>query len=267
MQSQPRIRPGDDPLRADRPATCVGELVLGQQLREGVPRGLVLLHRETRVAVEALVTEVRLRGDQLVRRLVGLRDRGWEPGARSLREESPDQALGVCVLALAEVRVAHVSAPVDQVLGRPVLVPVGVPGSVVVVERYRVMDAVPLRRRPHVREIVLEREFRGVDADDDEPARAVAVVPGRHMRERAQTVDARVRPEVDQDDLPTQAGDRERTVAWRVQPVRDMPEVGRHAVIGQLPSVRRGSARDPAAAAAERGQLLTRRCVPFDLPL
>jgi hypothetical protein len=39
-----------------------------------------------------------------------------------------------------------------------------------------------------------------VDADDHESLVAVLLVPGADVAERAEPVDARVRPEVDQDD-------------------------------------------------------------------
>ena len=52
--------------------------------------------------------------------------------------------------------------------------------------------------------VVLERELRRVDADDDEPVVAVLLVPGLEIGQRAQAVDAGVGPEVDQHDLAAQ---------------------------------------------------------------
>jgi hypothetical protein len=84
-----------------------------------------------------------------------------------------------------------------------------------------------------VRDDVLEGELRAVDADDGEALRAVARVPRLQVRQRAQAVDARVRPEVDQDDAAAQAGDRQRTPAGRVEPRDDAVEVGRRPEDGQ----------------------------------
>ena len=86
-----------------------------------------------------------------------------------------------------------------------------------------------------------------MDADDDEPVLAVARVPRLEVRERAQAVDAGVRPEVDQDDLAAERRERERSVAGGVQPVGDVGEVGRAAVVGELSRRRR---RDELRAAA-----------------
>ena len=118
---------------------------------------------------------------------------------------------------------------VDQVLRRPVLVRVRAPRLVVVVERDGPGDAEVVRRAADVRRHVLERELRRVHADDLEPVCVVGRVPGAQVRQRAQAVDARVRPEVDQHDLAAQRRERRAAVARRVQPVRDAGEVRRRA--------------------------------------
>src|SRR5204863_4911601 len=94
-----------------------------------------------------------------------------------LAEQLADQSLGPVVLALAEVLVADVAALVDQVLGRPVLVFVGVPRRVVRVERDRPADAELLRRRADVVRDGLEPELRCVDADDLEPRLPIVAPP------------------------------------------------------------------------------------------
>ena len=115
------------------------------------------------------------------------------------------------VVALTEVHVADVSVLVDEVVGRPVVVAVRLPGAVVVVERDRIANAEPLHGGAHVAEIVLERELGRVHAEDDQALRAVARVPGLQIRKRAQAVDARVGPEVDEHDLAAQLGKAERS--------------------------------------------------------
>src|SRR6185437_593577 len=52
-----------------------------------------------------------------------------------------------------------------------------------------------------VRRVVLEREFRRVDSDDDQAVLAVALLPRLHIRDRAQAVDAAIGPEVDHHDM------------------------------------------------------------------
>jgi hypothetical protein len=51
---------------------------------------------------------------------------------------------------------------------------------------------------------VLEAELGAVRADDDESADAIALGPRPDVRQGPQPVDAGVRPDVDEDDAPTQ---------------------------------------------------------------
>src|SRR5439155_9629249 len=105
-----------------------------------------------------------------------------------------------------------------------------IPGPVLVVQRYSIAETQVARRLADDREDMLEGELGRVDADDHEPVLRIGAVPRLEVRERAQAVDARVRPEVDQDDLAAQLRDRERTA---VQPVIDAGEVRRRAIVGQ----------------------------------
>ena len=100
-------------------------------------------------------------------------------------QELADQRLGPGVVALAEVDVPDVALGVDEVVGRPVLVVVGVPGPVVVVDGDRVVDAEGGGLRPDVGDDVLEGELRRVDADDDEAV--VAGTAGTRPRRGAGT--------------------------------------------------------------------------------
>src|SRR5438445_2257740 len=65
---------------------------------------------------------------------------------------------------------------------------------------------------------MLECELRRVHPDDYEPVLRIARVPRLQVRQRAQAVDARVRPEVDEYDLAAQPPESQRR---RVEPVRD----------------------------------------------
>ena len=94
---------------------------------------------------------------------------------------------------------------VGDVHGRPVVVVEGAPHRVVGVEGDRIVDALVLRGPADVVGVALERELRRVDADNDQALIRVLVVPRADITERAQPVDARIRPEVDEHDLPAQA--------------------------------------------------------------
>jgi hypothetical protein len=91
---------------------------------------------------------------------------------------------------------------IDEVDGRPVVVLERPPDGEVVVDHDRVADAQFGGGAAHVVEVVLEPELGRVHADDDEPMVAIPVLPRRKVRQRAQPVHARVRPEIDEDDAP-----------------------------------------------------------------
>ena len=162
-------------------------------------------------------------------------------------------ASSLLVVALAELDVADLPLGVDQVLGRPVLVLVRVPGAVVVVLDDRVVDPVGADRLPDVARLLLERELGRLDADDVEAVAGGMGVQALEERERAHAVDARVGPEVDQHDVAAQPGERQRPVAGGVEPVLGVGEVGRGAEVGE----RRGlDARDRDLALGGGGDRL-----------
>src|SRR5206468_9189244 len=66
-------------------------------------------------------------------------DRDWSSDVCS---SDLDRQLGRVIAALAELGMADVAPGVDQVLGGPVLVAVGVPGGVVVVLRDRIVQQI-----------------------------------------------------------------------------------------------------------------------------
>ena len=129
--------------------------------------------------------------------------------------------------------VADVAAGVDEVLRRPVLVPVGAPGPQLVVLDDGIADAFGRDRRFDVRGFALERELGAVDADDRQAVFAVALVPGLQVGQRADAVDAGVGPEVDEDDPAPQAAQRQRLTARGVEPLLGFGEFGRRAVVVQ----------------------------------
>jgi hypothetical protein len=171
-----------------------------------------------------------------------------EPVAARLGEQGADRLLGLLVLALAEVHVAHVPVRVDQVLRRPVAVRVRVPGAEVVVLHDRVAQALLIDRVLHVPGVLLERELGGVHADDRESLRAVPVVPSLELRQRADAVDARVGPEVDQHHtpLPAEVVERDAAAIRGVEPALGALERG----CGEEPlEVLRALERQPRPAA------------------
>ena len=139
---------------------------------------------------------------------------------------------------------ADVALGIDQVVGGPVLVLVGVPGLVVVVDGHRVLDAETGRLALHVGYHVLEVELRGAHPDDHQAVLGVVAVPGFDVGQGALAVDTGVGPEVHQDHLAPQLGQAERLAAGRVQPADDPGEVrgraavdqsgGRRAAVGQI---------------------------------
>ena len=148
---------------------------------------------------------------------------------------------------------------VDQVFRRPVLVLERVPRRVLVVERNRVADAKAVHRAPHVPGHMLECELGCVDAEHDEPAPSIGPVPGLHVRQRAQAVDARVGPEVDQDDLAAELPKSERVA---VDPRRETGE------LRGLPEVpQRGARSLLARASAQPPQLALGPVALLDLAL
>ncbi len=169
--------------------------------------------------------------------------------------------LGPVISALAEVHVAHAPARVDQVLRRPVLVPVRVPGGEVVVLRDGIAQPVARDRRLDVARVALERELGRVHADDGETVVAVAAVPGAKRRQRPDAVDARVGPEVDQHHPPAERPERERAPARGVEPALRVPYLGCRADHREaLPRIRarRGLGHGPAGGAAQVRQPVAR---------
>ena len=157
-----------------RPSTCRRRRVVARQRRrEAGSSPDARVDGGAGVAVEPRRSRGRTPASaDPARRLVGDAPPSASASRRSA-EQRADHALGLVVVALAEVRVADVAAAVDQVLRRPVLVRVGVPRAVVVVERDRVADAEAAHRRADVADVVLEGELGRVHADDHEPVLAV----------------------------------------------------------------------------------------------
>src|SRR6266542_2570786 len=173
------------------------------------------------------------RGDQVIA----------DAAAPSFAQQPLDHPFALVVSALAELVVLDSPFRIGDVHGRPVVVAEGSPHRVIGVERDRVLDAHLLRSAADVLGILLERELRGVDADHDQPLILVLLGPRADVAERAEPVDARVRPEVDENDFSAQARRRE----WlRVEPAR-RPVEG-----GQVPLDRTADIAEQAHAVTTR---------------
>jgi hypothetical protein len=156
-------------------------------------------------------------------------------------------ALALLVAALAEVVMADPPLRVGDVHGGPVMVRERLPDAVPAVDRDGIRDAVLLDRPADVVDVPLEGELGRVHADDDQSLFLVLVGPGTDVAERAQPVDARVRPEVDEHDLAAQPLGGERL---RVEPARRTVE-GRQAALDvrRVQTVEQAHERAPLNAA------------------
>src|SRR4051794_35649477 len=82
-----------------------------------------------------------------------------------------------------------------------------------------------LHRLPHAVDVVLERELRRVDSNDEQSVVAIGLRPRAHVRLLAQPVDARQRPEVDDHHVAAELGGTE----WVGLDPPGRPAEGRHA--------------------------------------
>ena len=85
------------------------------------------------------------------------------------------------VVAFAEVVMAHVPRRIDEIKRWPVVVAEAMPDRAVVVDGNRIREASLLCGPSDVVDVCLEREFGGMDTDDDQP---LLLVPDRPTRER-----------------------------------------------------------------------------------
>src|SRR5215212_7342468 len=150
--------------------------------------------------------------------------------ASGLAQQVLDHPLAVVVVALAEVVVPDPALRVCEVDRRPVPVGECAPDPVVAVERDRVLDPQGLHGLADVVNLVLERELRRMDADDDQASIAILLGPRAYECQRAEPVDACVCPEVNENDLSSQTLRSER---GGVQPAGCPFEYGQATLRGQ----------------------------------
>jgi hypothetical protein len=158
-------------------------------------------------AHSAFVAEVCLRGEQLVPVGSSLHARPFDRHELTLDAQEPlDDALGLLVAAFAEVVVADHALRVHEVERRPRTVGEAVPDRVGVVDSDRIVDRSLIDRPAHAVDVVLERELRRMDAEDDQTVVPVGPRPRADVRLLSQPVDARPRPEVHEHHMASQLG-------------------------------------------------------------
>src|SRR6476619_5504578 len=94
--------------------------------------------------------------------------------------------------------------PIGEVERRPISVTESKPYRIVGIDRYRIINPHVLRGSSNVVDVSLERELRRVHADYHQSFVLIFLGPRANVGKRASPIDAGIRPEVDEDDLPGQ---------------------------------------------------------------
>src|SRR5262245_33484072 len=128
-----------------------------------------------------------------------------DAGGSGLGQQLLNDHLRLLVFALTEVVMPDLPFPIGEVEGGPEVVCKGNPDCVVVVDRDGIGDSHVQHSPPDIVDIVLEPELGRMYADHDQPLVLIPLGPGAAVGECAEPVDAGVGPEVDQDDLASQA--------------------------------------------------------------
>src|SRR5262249_13883983 len=137
-----------------------------------------------------------------------------------ISQRRPYLLLGLVVVPFAEVTITDRSVPIDQVVRRPEPVPESVPDGALVVDHNGITDVKVLYRLRHARWLAFEGKFRRVDTDDYQPGIVIFPRPRVDVRDGTQTIDARVRPEIEQHHFAAKAIRRQRVaVEPRTRPV------------------------------------------------
>src|SRR2546421_4615164 len=150
--------------------------------------------------------------------------------ASGLPQQLLNDPFALFVLTFAELVMPDSSLRVRDVHRGPVPVAESTPDRIVAVERDRIPDPHVLCGLAHVVDVALERELGRVDANNDQPPVAVLLGPRADVSQRAEPVDAGVRPEIDDNDLLTDVRRGERR---RIEPTGRPVETGQVTLDGQ----------------------------------
>ena len=127
------------------------------------------------------------------------------------QQQLTDQVLRPVVISFSKMMPAYVTLRIDKVVCRPVLIIERLPDGVVVIQSHReILDPEVTHGALHIASFSFECKFRSVNPENDQAVILISFVPVRYVWQRAQTVDAGISPEVDQDDLASQGLWRER---------------------------------------------------------
>jgi hypothetical protein len=155
-------------------------------------------------------------------------------------EEFRHRRVGLRIVTLAEARVRDASLLVEEVLGRPVLILIRIPGGHLAVDCDRPGDPEALHGGRDIGWDLLEIELRGMNPHDHEAAALVGVVKDLEMRDGTHAVDAREGPEVDEHDLAAEVGKGQRR---GVEPPVDTREVRRNDALADREHLPAGARR------------------------
>src|SRR6476661_10704323 len=117
---------------------------------------------------------------------------------------------GLLRRSLSKMLVTDLAVHIEEVVRGPVFIIERAPNLVFVVYRDGIQDAQVTNSLLHIGKIFFERKLRSVYAHDNQSALPVLLSPGSQIRDRAEAIDAGIRPEVDQHDFPTQLLDPQR---------------------------------------------------------
>src|SRR5215218_7444724 len=106
---------------------------------------------------------------------------------------------------------------IDKIQSRPIPVMEGPPYGKLIIDGDRVFDPSLFHGPANVVDVLLKSELRRMDADHHQSLILVFLGPSADVGSRSQPVDARVGPEVDEDDFSPQS--------WRGQGQRIQPLV------------------------------------------
>src|SRR5258708_6064499 len=95
----------------------------------------------------------------------------------------------------------NVSLAIDEIVRRPILVLVCIPGSIIIVLGNRVVNPKPTDCIYDIGVIFLKLKLWSVYTDDNQSLIFIRVVPSSDIGECANTVNTGIRPEINQDDF------------------------------------------------------------------
>src|SRR5882672_9700700 len=100
-----------------------------------------------------------------------------EPAGSRLGQQLLNNLFRLFVFALAELMMSNMPLRIDEIEGRPILVPESTPYRMVAIDRDRIIDPHVLRGSANVIDVSLELELRRMHADHHQPLIPVFLGP------------------------------------------------------------------------------------------